>query len=402
MRMRPIIRPAYAGVPASMLLAALARTAHAATITFISAPVSPDFPQPVGMSADGRVVFGGRPSGGTVYNPTSQPWRWSAQAGYVEPPLPAGTSTGRWQSATATGDVAFMTGRTPTASGGWTNTTVLVDAAGTTHPLVSPIAGYTPYILSGDGRSMLLIRNDEVGTGVDNDIAVAGPAGVRYVTSSAGWNTQASDLSYDGSVVSGFTWPQGASPNDSRLVRWTSGATYGGAASGYGPPAGWHVMSGAGLSPDGALLSGMMQDSSLAYHPFLFSEAGGFEIAAGIPTNLPYTAGSITLDNSLAFISGPPGLETYVWRRGVGTVTTVQYLAQNGVDVSSISGSFFYGMSSDGNTFIGEGGSAGGLVPILVTIPAPGGIAIVLLGALVLARSRRESLPVVRRRLARP
>src|SRR5262249_32653584 len=99
---------------------------------------------------------------------------------------------------------------------------------------------------------------------------------------------------------------------------------------------------------------------------------------------------AVSFDGTLALVSGSLGVDSLLWRRGVGAVPMSEYLAQQGVDLSGFADLHFFDMSYDGRTFLAEGAQNGVYVPLLITIPAPGVAALCTSVLFPLARRHRS------------
>ncbi len=345
--------------------------AVAQSVTLLPAFIPQQSQSQLHISGDGSTVFGIEPREIAPNLQGYQPWRWSAATGVVAPLLPTGANSAVWSSWTATGDRSVLIGYNLQPGTSPPTLTAIVNAAGVSQPFVSPIPGYTAGRLSGDGRTTLLWRDVPAGTSQPTGFALVGPSGTQLVhPANPAWNIFGISLSYDGSVVGGLSAAVGGRANgDPHIMRWSGGPTAGGPSSTFALPANYEFGSYGGSSGDGTTLFGALSDASFVYHPYLFTEATGFEF---LPQGSEYAVvRSVSFDASSALIDDGTIADTSIWQRGRGTMLLSEYLAQQGIDLNAYSDIRFYDMSYDARSFVATAQRDGVYVPLLITIPEP-------------------------------
>lgn len=243
---------------------------------------------------------------------------------------------------------------------------------------------------------------DSWALGVDNDGSTvvgyaSGPGGVaprayRWTASGgmqpiAGNSSQANAISRDGSVIVGEFAVESGAPQG---FRWTQAgglqplASLSGSASSYAR----------GVNADGSVIVGL-------------SVVGTADVPTrwinGVPTQLPVPSGWGNNANPLAVSdngqvivgTGAPssggGTGAAIWTPATGVVSMAEYLGSFGITLPpGLLLRDATGVSADGMTVVGHTyGPAGIVEGYVATIPSPGAVPLLALGALLVARRRR-------------
>lgn len=334
------------------------------------------------LSGDGRMVFGSTPAsdaGGPLL-----PWRWSAGGGLFQPALPAGTNFASWTSWSANGERALLRAMHIDGATTTNDMTVLVDGAGVTHTLTPPHGYGAGVQISGDGQTLVYGEHPSGDPAQSGGFALVSPSGTRLVALPG---ANAAGVSYDGTAIGGLHVNGTAPGRITGLMRWTGAEP----ATIVSLPAGTGIAMFAGVSPDGGTILGSLWEGNgpgfEPFRPFLFSPTHGFEFLPQV--GMYSSVVSVSFDASSALVGDGATAPGLLWRRGQGSVPLLEYFLNAGVDLSAYTNLTFSDMSDDGRTFVGIGTLDGVYVPLLVTIPAPGGAGL-LIGLGLCARSRRN------------
>lgn len=351
------------------------------------------------VSADGSVV-----TGNTADN-AFETVRWTAGTGVTRlgratvPVLGTGAGTpgisydGTRISATIlSDDGTYQTQGVWTEGGGWQQVSAYPADAGIVDSSLGSAWG-----ISGDGNQIagLYWRNGQPGGIAHASIGTV--AGGVVDLGSTGGASRANGTNYDGSVVVG--WDE-AADGHWRSVVWVNGAqtilhdlgafTEAQAVNGAG-----NVIVGDAWNND----TGSLEAAAWRWNGASWDE----QILGVLPGTFPgfgrSVATGVSDDGSIIvgfnrYDFGPFSDSTgFIWTEALGMVSIEEFLTSHGVvldpmfDFGNVTG-----ISADGNTLIGYGTDWNTFqtLSFSVTIPAPGGIALVGIGSLFASRRRRQ------------
>jgi uncharacterized membrane protein len=174
--------------------------------------------------------------------------------------------------------------------------------------------------------------------------------GMQSLGLSGGWTSATpTSISTTGAFITGFA----STASGPMLFRWT--------ASGFETltPLVGNAVSAAGISDDGQTIAG--RSGSGLYR---WTQAGGLQNLGVLPGYSTMTVTDMSADGSVIVgyaATGFPSFsnDSFIWTQATGLVTLSSYLTAQGVNLSGWSLQFAFGVSADGQTFVGLGTNAG-------------------------------------------
>jgi probable HAF family extracellular repeat protein len=204
------------------------------------------------------------------------------------------------------------------------------------------------YSISGDGK--VLVGEADFGAG-SHSFKFSTLGGIVDIGTFGGTWSQASGVSYDGSVIVGISM-YASGPLGSSAYKYTSATgmvslgVIGGSTS-----------SATAVSGDGKVVVGGSTYSSLSsdYHAFKYTDANGMDDIGGLPGGTYAIANDVSYDGSVIVGEDRVG----------GYGRAFRYTTAGGmVDIGTLGGTdcFAYGVSSNGLVIVGESKTLGGAV----------------------------------------
>ena len=149
------------------------------------------------------------------------------------------------------------------------------------------------------------------------------------------------------------------------------------------PPAGWSSAFSVayGVNADGSAVVGEAEAPDTSQHIIRWTPTGPQDLGNGI---------GFAVSDDGNVIGGATTVAA-LWTPSTGIVTLANYLAPYGVMMpAGWTPEYIYAVSGDGHTFAGEAVSNSGVIQgFVATVPAPSGVVVLLLPALLLQRRRR-------------
>ena len=377
-----------AGVAAAAAIAGSALATNG--ITQIPLPVDPNNPDGGNslrngtLSDDGQVLVGRDNNGYSLL--------WTASGGAQSVPVAYANGI------SGDGQVGFGTDASfPGQAVRWSRSGSSTDSLGY---LPASFQGSFAYAASTNGSVIAGSSFTDAGTrafrwtssGGMQDLGVLNPSGAYRASEAYG-------ASGGGSVIAGYSTI--GDEGVTRAFRWTSS----GGMQNLGTLSGDAYSWASGVSKDGSTVIGNSTSSDGLGRAMRWTAGGGMEALGALAEGQGSNALSASADGSLivgSAFSVDSALHAFIWSAAMGMVDLNSYLSQSGFNLSGITFTDALAISADGSTILangytlatlddGSGGTYDQTVDgsYLITVPAPGALALLGVAGLTGARRRR-------------